>query len=120
MTARPRRPVKFDRYRDSSSHTGNHAKEKSQPNRISKTKYDRVRHRSRKHPQWPVFAAQQIVSKVQRAQHIQARPRDAHTRQQVMIDGIHEMHAMIVEGKLPTVQKLLPLQSKVIAFLFFS
>jgi hypothetical protein len=112
MTSRPRCPIQFERHRDSSSYTGNHAKEKSQPNRISKTKYDRVRHRSRQHPQWSVFAAQQIVSKVQRAQHIQARPRDAHTRQQVMIDGMHEMHALIVEGKVPTLQKLLPLQSQ--------
>jgi hypothetical protein len=53
-----------------------------------------------------VFTAQQIVCKIQRTQHVEARRRDAHAGQQMMIDGMREMHAMIVEGKL------LPLQSK--------
>jgi hypothetical protein len=87
-------------------------KKKSQSDRIPDSEYDGVRHRSGKHPQWPVFAAQQIVSKIQRAQHIQARRRDAHTRQQVMIDGMQKMHALIVEGKLLPLQNLLPLQSQ--------
>src|ERR1700686_528485 len=112
MTIFPRRPVKLNCHCDSSSNTGNHAKEKSQPESISNAEYDRVRHRSSKQPQRPVFAAQQIVSKIQRAQHVQARCRDAHARQQVMIDGMPEMHAMIVEGKLLPLQKLLSIPSE--------
>jgi hypothetical protein len=54
------------------------------------------------------------------SEHVEARRRDAHAGQQVMIDGVREMHAMIVEGKLLTLQKLLPLQSSFLAFLFFS
>ena len=103
-----RRPVEFNGYRDPRGHTRNHAKEKPQSGSISDTEYDRVRHRSRKQPQRPVFAAQQIVSKIQGAQHIEAGRRDAHAGQQVMIDGVREMHAMIVEGKLLQLQSEFP------------
>ena len=99
MIALPRRPVKFNCHRDPGGHTGNHTKEKSQPDCIPDTEYDRVRHCSREQPQRPVFSAQQIVSKIQRSKHIEARRRDAHAGQQVMIDGVREMHALIVEGK---------------------
>src|ERR1700704_2832020 len=108
MVAAPRRPVKFNCSPHSSSHTGNHAKENPQPDSISDTEYDRVRHRSRQQPQRPMFAAQQIVSKIQRAQHVEARPRDARAGQQMMIDGMREMHAMIVEGKVCTLQSESP------------
>src|ERR1700732_2917712 len=102
----PRRPIKFNRDGDSSSNTGNHAKENPQPKSISNCEYDRIRHRSCEHPQRPVFATQQIVCKIQCAKYVEARCRDAHACQQMMVDGMHQMHAMIVEGKL------LPLQSE--------
>lgn len=49
-----------------------------------------------------MFATQQIVSQVQRTEDVKARRRDAHAGQRVMIDGVREKHAMIVEGKLLT------------------
>jgi hypothetical protein len=58
-----------------------------------------------------MFATQQIVSQVQRTEHVEARRRDAHPGQQVMIDGVREMHALIVEGNSLRLQKLLPTQS---------
>jgi len=60
-----------------------------------------------------MFAAQQIVSQVQRTEHVEARRRDAHAGQQVMIDGMREMHALIVEGKSLPLQNLLPPQMRV-------
>src|ERR1700688_864927 len=120
MTVFPRRPIEFNRHCDASSYAGNHTKEKSQPDCISETEYDRAGHRSGEQPQRSVCAAQQIVSQVQRTEHVETRRRDAHAGQQVMIDGVREMHVMIVEGKLLTLQKLLPLQSAFLAFLFFS
>ena len=104
MTFLARRPVEFNRDGNPRGHTGNHPKEKAQPNCISETKYDRVRDRSGEQSQRPVFAAQQIVSKVQRTEHVEARRRDADAGQQVMIDGVREKHAMIVEGKAQPVQ----------------
>jgi len=63
LIALPRGAVKFNCHSDSSSHTGNHAKEKPQPNPISDTEYDRVRHRSRQQTQRPVPAMLTLASK---------------------------------------------------------
>src|ERR1700719_3215865 len=112
MTLLPRRPVEFNRQRDSSCHARNHPKEKSQPDCIAETKYDGVCYRSGEQPQGPVFAAQQIVSQVQGTQHVEARRRDTYAGQQVMIDGVREKHALIVEGNSLRFQKLLPPQSE--------
>ena len=114
MITLARRPVKFNRHRDSSSHAGNHTKEKSQPDCIAKAKHNRVRHRSGEQSQRPMFAAQQIVSKVQRSEHVEARRRDAYAGQQMMIDGMREMHAMIVEGSY------FNFKASFLAYLFFS
>ena len=62
LIALPRGAVKFNCHSDSSSHTGNHAKEKPQPN-LSDTEYDRVRHRSRQQTQRPVPAMLTLASK---------------------------------------------------------
>src|ERR1700730_15915513 len=99
MITLPRCPVKFNCHGDPSGHARKYPKEKSQPDCISQTKYNRIRHRSRKQAKRPVLATQQIVSEVKRTEHVEARCRDADACQQVMVDGMYEMHAMIVERK---------------------
>src|SRR5580704_19244988 len=113
MNFMSRGAVKFSRYGHSSSHTGNYAKEKPQSNSISDTEYDRVCYRSGEQPQRPMFAAQKIVCKIQRAEHVQACSRNAHAGQQMMIDGMREMHAMIVEGSCCN------FKASFLAYLFF-
>jgi hypothetical protein len=98
-----RRSMQFDRDRDTGRYSGDHAKKETQSKCISDAEYDRVSYRPSEQPQRAVFATQQIVSQVQRAQHVQARAGDTDAGHQVMVDRMRKMHEAIVEGsRLPT------------------
>ena len=74
-----------------------------QPKSIANAKYDGVRYGSAEKPQRAAFAAEQIVCKIERAQHIETRPGNADARHDVVVN---------LQGDLPALD---PEQLKMVA-----
>ena len=62
--------MELDRQGNPGRYAGGKAKKETEAEAIPDAEYDRVRYRTGKHSQWTVLSAQQVVGKIQTAQHI--------------------------------------------------
>ena len=85
------RSIKFNRQRDAGRNTGSQAKEQTKPEAIADAEDKRVGYRAGDQPQRTVLSTQQVVRKIETAQHIKTRTRNADGRDCVVV------HARIVE-----------------------
>jgi hypothetical protein len=85
MIKATRRPIELDRQCDAARNPGSQAKEQAKAEAVADTKHEGVRHRARKQPQRTVLPTQQVISKIQAAQHIKARAGNADARDCVMV-----------------------------------
>src|SRR4029077_3557308 len=69
--------IQFDRNRETCGNTGSQAKKETEAKAVADSKDDVIGHRSGQQPQWTVLPAQQIVSEVEAAQHVEAGPSNA-------------------------------------------
>ncbi len=83
--------VTSDLQSDAGRNPRKQAKEKTQPKAKADTEDNGIRYRASKQPQRTVLSAQQVIGKIETAQHIKTRSRNADGRGCVMV------HAMIVE-----------------------
>jgi hypothetical protein len=89
------RSMKFNRDSNAGRGSRSDSKEKAKADAEPDSEHDRVRHHPGEQPQGTVLAAQQIVSKIKAAEHIQTNASDADSRDHVMV------HQMIVDRMTP-------------------
>src|SRR6266404_4369709 len=77
--------MKLNRDRDAGRAPGSDSKEKSKADTVTDAEHDRVRHHPGEQPQRTVLAAQQIVSEIKTAEHIQANAAKADGRDRVVV-----------------------------------
>ena len=83
-------PVQLNRDRNPGSHPRRDPEKESQPQPVPEPEHNRVSDHPRKHPQRPMLPAQQIVSQIQPAKHIQANASETDSRNDVVIQ-IHRL-----------------------------
>ena len=94
MLQAARRSIQFNRDGDAGGNPRREAKKETEAETVADSEDDRVGYRASKQPQRAVLPAQQIVCKVQAAEHIQAGTDDADHRNGVVVHSVSIVDAV--------------------------
>ena len=89
MIVRATCSMKFNRDGNAGCGSGSDSKEKAETDTVADSEHDRVRHHPGEQPQGTVLAAQQIVSKIKGAEHVQTDAGEADGCDSVVVNRNH-------------------------------